>query len=136
MDELKRQTRQLDTDVQQLTGEVHRLNDRADRTDRDKKWVIVGLLLIVGLVALVAFVAVRAQQTSDAAQRTADQQDELRAQVLCPLYSIFLGAYDPKTRDKNPDPQARQKYEDAYVKIRHGWEVMGCTDPLVPPRSN
>ena len=129
MDELKRQTRQLDTDVQQLTGEVHRLNDRADRTDRDKKWLIVGLLLVVGLVALVAFTAFRAQQTADA-------QDELRAQVLCPLYSIFLGAYDPATRDKNPDPNARQKYEDAYVKIRRGWEVMECTDPLVPPRSN
>ena len=91
---------------------------------------------MVALVALVAFGAVRAQQTSDSAQRTSDEQAQLRAEVLCPLYSIFLGAYDPKTRDKNPDPQARQKYEDAYVKIRRGWEVMQCTDPLVPPRSN
>ena len=129
MDELKRQTRQLDTDVQQLTGEVHRLNDRADRTDRDKKWLVVGLLLVVGLVALLAFVAVRAQQT-------ANEQEQLRNDVLCPLYSVFLGSYDPKTRDKNPDPQAREKYEDAFTKIRRGWEVMGCTDPLVPPRSN
>lgn len=129
MDELKRQTRMLDDDVKQLTGEVHRLNDRADRTDRDKRWLIVGLLLVVGLVALVAFVAVRAQQT-------ATEQEQLRNGVLCPLYSVFLGSYDPKTRDKNPDPQAREKYEDAFVKIRHGWDVMGCTDPLVPPRSN
>lgn len=129
MDELKRQTRMLDDDVKQLTGEVHRLNDRADRTDKDKRWLIVGLLLVVGLVALVAFVAVRAQQT-------ATEQERLRNGVLCPLYSVFLGSYDPKTRDKNPDPAARQKYEDAFAKIRHGWEVMGCTDPLVPPRSN
>ena len=129
MEELKKQTRQLDTDVQQLTGEVHRLNDRADRTDRDKKWLVVGLLLVVGLVALLAFVAVRAQQT-------ATEQEQLRNGVLCPLYSVFLGSYDPATRDKNPDPRAREKYEDAFVKIRHGWDVMGCTDPLVPPRSN
>jgi len=129
MDELKRQTRMLDDDVKQLTGEVHRLNDRADRTDRDKRWLIVGLLLVVGLVALVAFVAVRAQQT-------ATEQEQLRNGVLCPLYSVFLGSYDPATRDKNPDPRAREKYEDAFVKIRHGWDVMGCTDPLVPPRSN
>jgi hypothetical protein len=129
MDELKRQTRMLDDDVRKLTDETHRLNDRADRNDRDKRWLIVGLLLVVALVAMVAYVAVQAR-------RTADVQDELRAQVLCPLYSIFLGAYDPKTRDKNPDPQARQKYEDAYAKIRNGWEVMGCTDSLVPPRSN
>lgn len=129
MDELKRQTRMLDDDVKKLTDEVHRLNDRADRTDRDKRWLIVGLLLVVGLVALVAFVAVRAQQTST-------EQEQLRNGVLCPLYSVFLGSYDPKTRDKNPDPQAREKYEDAFSKIRHGWEVMGCTDPIVPPRSN
>jgi hypothetical protein len=129
MDELKRQTRLLDDDVKQLTGEVHRLNDRADRNDRDKRWLIVGLLLVVALVALTAFVAVRAQQT-------ATEQEQLRNGVLCPLYSVFLGSYDPKTRDKNPDPAARQKYEDAFAKIRSGWEVMGCTDPLVPPRSN
>jgi hypothetical protein len=129
MDELKRQTRLLDDDVKQLTGEVHRLNDRADRNDRDKRWLIVGLLLVVALVALTAFVAVRAQET-------ATEQEQLRNGVLCPLYSVFLGSYDPKTRDKNPDPQARQKYEDAFDKIRHGWDVMGCTDPLVPPRSN
>jgi hypothetical protein len=129
MDELKRQTRLLDDDVKQLTGEVHRLNDRADRNDRDKRWLIVGLLLVVALVALTAFVAVRAQET-------ATEQEQLRNGVLCPLYSVFLGSYDPKTRDKNPDPQARQKYEDAFDKIRDGWDVMGCTDPLVPPRSN
>jgi hypothetical protein len=129
MDELKRQTRMLDDDVKQLTGEVHRLNDRADRTDRDKRWLIVGLLLVVGLVALVAFVAVRAQQTAAA-------QEQLRNDVLCPLYGIFLGSYDPKTRDKNLDPNARQKYEDAFAKIRNGWDVMQCTDPIVPPRSN
>ena len=129
MDELKRQTRMLDDDVKRLTDEVHRLNDRADRTDRDKRWLIVGLLLVVVLVGLTAFVAA-------SARHTANEQEQLRAEVLCPLYSIFLGAYDPKTRDKNPDPQARQKYEDAYAKIRSGWDVMGCTDPLVPPRSN
>jgi 4-amino-4-deoxy-L-arabinose transferase-like glycosyltransferase len=129
MDELKRQTRMLDDDVRKLTDETHRLNDRADRNDRDKRWLIVGLLLVVALVALVAYVAIQAR-------RTADVQDELRAQVLCPLYSVFLGAYDPRTRDRNPDPQARQKYEDAYANIRRGWDVMGCTDPLVPPRSN
>jgi hypothetical protein len=129
MDELKRQTRLLDDDVKKLTQETHRLNDRADRADRDKRWLIVGLLLVVALVALVAYVAVQAR-------RTADEQHLLTAEVLCPQYSIFLGSYDPRTRDKNPDPEARQKYEDAYAKLRHGWDVMGCTDPLVPPRSN
>jgi hypothetical protein len=129
VDELKRQTRMLDDDVKQLTTEVHRLYGRADKTDRDKRWLVAGLLLVVGLVAVVAIVAV-------VAFRIAKQQEELRAEVLCPLYGVFLGAYDPKSRDNNPDPDARRKYEDAYGKIRRGWEVMQCTDPIVPPRTN
>ena len=129
MEELKRQTRQLDDDVRKLTDETHRLNERVNRTDRDKKWLVVGLLLVIGLVALVAYGTWRAQ-------RTADEQEQLRADVLCPLYSVFLGSYNPATRDKNPDPQARQKYEDTYAQIREGYVIMRCTGPLVPPRSN
>lgn len=133
MDELKRQTRLLDDDVKQLTTEVHRLNGRADRTDRDKRWLVVGLLLVVGLVGLVAFVAFRAENTGREANRLALQQEQLRAEVLCPLYGIFLGAYNPDSRAPGPD---RDKYIDAYGKIRRGWSVMECTDPIVPPRTD
>ena len=129
MDELKRQTRLLDDDVKRLTDQVERLNERTNRAERDKRWLVVGLLLVIGLVALVGYTAVQAQ-------KAADDQAQLRNDVLCPLYGIFLGSYDPKTRDRNPDPQARQKYEDAFAQIRHGWAVMGCTGPIVPPRSN
>ena len=92
-------------------------------------WLVVGLLLVVGLVALLAYVAV-------GAQRNATDQAQLRNDVLCPLYGIFLGSYNPKTRDNNPDPAARAKYEDAFVKIRDGWNSMNCSDPIVPPRSD
>lgn len=129
MDELKRQTRLLDDDVKRLTDQVERLNERTNRAERDKRWLVVGLLLVLGLVALVGYTAVQAQKTTD-------DQAQLRNDVLCPLYGIFLGAYDPKTRDRNPDPQARQKYEDAFAQIRHGWTVMDCTGPIVPPRSD
>lgn len=129
MDELKRQTRLLDDDVKRLTDQVERLNERTNRAERDKRWLVVGLLLVLGLVALVGYTAVQAQ-------KTADDQAQLRNDVLCPLYGIFLGAYDPATRDRNPDPQARQKYEDAFAQIRHGWTVMDCTGPIVPPRSD
>jgi len=136
VDELKRQTRLLDDDVKQLTEEVHRLNNRQDKTDKIWRFLVAGLLLVVALVALVAFVAFRAENTGREAEQTAQAQEQLRSDVLCPLYGIFLGAYDPKSRDNNPDPEARRKYEDAYEKIRSGWSVMQCTDPIVPPRSN
>lgn len=129
MEELKRQTRALDDDVKQLTEEVHRLNARQDRTDKVWRWLVASLLLILALVGMIGAVAVNSW-------KTAQQQEQLRADVLCPLYGIFLGAYDPASRDKNPDPKAREKYEDAYNKIRQGWQVMKCTDPIVPPKTN
>jgi hypothetical protein len=135
VDELKRQTAMLDDDVKQLTKAVHRISSRADRADRDKRWLVVGLLLVIGLVGLVGFVAFRAENTARVAAATAAAQEQLRAEVLCPLYGIFIGAYDPHSRDNNPDPDAGRKYEDAYQKIRRGWSVMQCTDPIVPPRT-
>jgi len=136
MEELKRQTRLLDDDVKGLTSKVVSLSDRLDKIDRDKRWLVASLLGVVALVALVAFVAFRAEETGREAAQTAQAQEQLRAEVLCPLYGIFLGAYDPKSRDNNPDPEARRKYDDAYDKIRAGWAVMGCTDPIVPGRTN
>lgn len=128
MDELKRQTRLLDDDVKQLTEEVHRLNERQDKTDKIWRFLVTGLLMVVALVCLLGYVAFRAE-------RTAREQEQLRSDVLCPLYGIFLGAYDPASRDNNPDPQARAKYDDAYRKINNGWSIMQCTDPIVPPRT-
>lgn len=126
MDELKRQTRMLDDDVKQLTEEVHRLNSRVDRTDKIWRWLVAGLLLVVALVALLGYVAARAEQT-------ARETDELRGQVLCPLYGLILGGYDPESRAEG---EARRKYEETFAVIRDGYGVLHCTTPLVPPRSN
>ena len=126
MEELKRQTRLLDDDVKNLTGKVSRLGDRLNKVDRDKRWLIAGLLLIVALVALVAFVAFRAENT-------ARETDALRGDVLCPLYGLILGGYDPNSR---PEGDARRKYEETFAVIRQGYGVLRCTNPLVPPRTN
>lgn len=133
MEELKRTNARLDRDVQRLTSSVE--TNTASQTrlalahERDRRTFVAAIIILAVIALGSGWAAFTAVQTSH-------QQAQLRGEVLCPLYGIFLGSYDPKTRDNNPDPQARGKYEDAYAKIRRGWQVMGCTDPIVPPRSN
>lgn len=136
MEELKRRAAQLDEDVRALadtteanTEALGRVERRLDRSDSDRRRFITAIIALAMLAGFLGVEAIRLEHAIRA-------QSQLRAEVLCPLYGIFIGSYDPKTRDNNPDPQAREKYEDAFVKIRHGWQVMGCTDPIVPPRSN
>ena len=126
MDELKRRAAALDVDVKALTAAVDRLGDRMDRSDRDRRWFVVAIVAVIAVVALIGYVAVRAE-------RTARAQEQLRSDVLCPLYGLILGGYTPQTRDPGP---ARAAYEDTFVVIRDGYRILGCTAPLVPPRSD
>lgn len=136
MDELKRRAAQLDQDVRTLnntteanTEALDRIHQRLDRSDKDRRRFVTA---IIALAMLAGFLAVEAFRLEQAIR----SQDQLRAEVLCPLYGIFIGSYDPESRANNADPDAKAKYEDAYAKIRRGWQVMECRDPIVPPRSN
>ena len=126
---LSQATDRLGERIGGLREDLGRLADRQSRTERRGVWTAITVTIALVFVVVAGYLAV-------AAQRNSDEQEQLRNEVLCPLYGIFIGAYDPSSRDKSPDPQARQKYEDAYAQIRHGWEVMQCTSPVVPKRSN
>lgn len=135
MEELKRKTDQLSERVERLhdtigqntlaLAQAHKRQDRSERKSRLQAMVLVALL---GGFLILGWIAWQLHQATEA-------QAQLRAEVLCPLYGIFIGAYDPESRNDNSDPRAREKYEDAYNKIRRGWTIMECTDPIVPPRS-
>lgn len=58
-------------------------------------------------------------------------QEHTRAEVLCPLFSVFVGSYDPTSRKEGPD---REKYEDTFRVIRQGYATLKCRGPIVPPR--
>lgn len=139
MEELKRKADVLHQDVQDLRTTVEgntvaeqrlalsyeQLVQRMNRSDRDRKWVVVAVLILAAMVLAGGWVLYRGEQT-------AREQQQLRSDVLCPLYGLILGGYDPETR---PPGDARQKYEDTFVVIRQGYGVLRCTAPLVPPRS-
>ena len=140
MEELKRKADVLHQDMQDLRVTVgentaaeqrlalsyEQLVTRMNRSDRDRKWVVVAVLILAAMVLAGGWVLYRGEQT-------AREQQQLRSDVLCPLYGLILGGYDPQTR---PEGDARQKYEETFVIIRQGYGVLRCTAPLVPPRSD
>lgn len=62
-----------------------------------------------------------------------DDQEVVRSQVLCPMFNVFIGSYDPGSRTAGPD---RDKYEDNFRQMRDQRDALRCTGPLVPPRND
>jgi hypothetical protein len=104
-----------------LAGEIER---KTWKTTIKIRWMIalVVLDLILTGAAFVSFIKI---------SELVHDQEVVRAQVLCPLYSIFLGSYQPETRTAGPD---RDKYEVAFKAMWDQYGVLHCSGPLVPPR--
>lgn len=134
MDELKRRAAQLDEDVRTLnntteanTEALDRIHVRLDRSDKDRRKFITAL---IALALLAGFLGVETVRLEKAIR----DQTEVREEVLCPLYGLILGGYDPDSRSPGP---ARQRYEDTFRTIREGYGVLSCSAGLlVPPRTN
>lgn len=90
------------------------------------RWMIA--LVIMDLV-LSAAMLVGYLKISDLVR----DQETVRAQVLCPMYKVFLGSYQPETRAAGPD---RDKYQAAFRDMWSQYAVLNCSGALVPPRSD
>lgn len=101
--------------------------------------VILSALVTVGYFKqletsnrLVAVIEQQAQ-TTQRLEALIRQQEILRFQVLCPLYKVLLGSYDPETRKAGPD---RDKYEQVFSEMRDQYAVLQCVGDLAPPRGD
>lgn len=101
--------------------------------------VIVSALVLVGYLKqqdtssrVVGLVEAQAQTTARL-EKIVSQQEVIRNQVLCPLFRVLLGGYQPETRAPGPD---RDKYETAFAEMRDQYSVLQCVGDLVPPRSD
>jgi hypothetical protein len=106
-----------------LTSAIQDLLRRTTRSERLIAFTVMGLILDLCLTIVAGFL-VYSQYSTNAAL------DDTRSEVLCPLYSVFLGSYNPNTRAAGQD---RKTYEDTFQVIRAGYAHLGCTSPLVPP---
>lgn len=108
--------------VNGLRDSVAALVTRAEKSERRTFGIVLAVILDVSLTVGLLFLWNSQAQTSAAL-------DDTRAEVLCPLYSAFLGSYNPITRAPGVD---RQTYEQIFSQFRASYTHLACTTPLVP----
>ena len=109
--------------IDDLTKSIHELLERTAKSERQTRWQWVVIAAIAVLFAGGGLMAYQQLQTDRTLAET-------RGDVLCPIYAVWLGAYNPSSRAPGPD---RTTYEATYVVMRDGYNRLGCTNPLVPP---
>ena len=131
-DRLLEQARVLADRVSALSDAVEQLDHRTNRSERFAVWATAVLALTIALsIALgVAFIQLHNNAADVAA--TQERETRTRQEALCPLYNLFLGAYNPESR---PEGEARDKYNQQFDVLRKSRETLECTGPLVPPAS-
>lgn len=137
MDELKRRAAALDEDVQRLTVTVEentasqdrlslaqeQLAHRMDRTERDRRWFVAGL---IGVILIVGLIGYNVYQN----QRTAVRLESLIQEAVCPILGRSIGAYNPATRA----PEDRAEYEESQKLIVDVYRnKLECRAPIPGP---
>jgi hypothetical protein len=95
---------------------------RAERSEKRIAGIVFAIIL--DLIFTAGFALLYYNQS-----RTAAELADTRSEVLCPLYSAFLGSYNPSTRAPGLD---RATYEQIFGQFRASYDHLGCTTPLVP----
>ncbi|QJY46643.1 hypothetical protein [Pseudonocardia broussonetiae] len=125
MDELKARAKALGDDVEALTESVDRLAERQTKTEQNNRALVVALLLVVALGGFVGYVAFRAE-------RAIDDGIAVRQDVLCPVFDLVVGGYDPESRPAGP---ARETYIENQRVMREARDSLDCRGDLVPRRT-
>lgn len=117
-DSLARAVVDLNESINELMARTEQSADQIRRSRRTVRLTVAGLILDVVLTAVMAFLLNRERQLSD-------MQQTVTRDVLCPLYSLLVGSYDPKRREAMIRDQ-QIKYDDAFAVIRQGSRALGC----------
>ncbi|ACU71735.1 hypothetical protein Caci_2826 [Catenulispora acidiphila DSM 44928] len=114
--------------------------ERRDRRYANAKFGIVVLLdIVLSLVSLGLWYSQdqtnqRLQTSLRQSYVTAQQQQETRIKVLCPLYQVLLTATTHPTSSTPGTPGQLEQFEKAVATIRAGYTTLGCT-PALPKLS-
>lgn len=133
LDVITRELLSFKATVTVLTGDLATEKKRSRRERLVLRVAVGGLILDLVLSVLVGVGYLRQAQTSKQQGEIVAQQENTRSDVLCPLFAIFIGAYDPTSRTEG---YAREAYEETYRKLRKiNNEVLRCNEAPVPPRT-
>lgn len=121
------------------------LTKRARSNRRMIRALAVVLAVVLGLAAALGWVVVQVRHNENAnaanqaataalAHRLDVAQTTTRQKTLCPLYSVLLGAENPKARAVFP--QGPAAYDHVFEVIKEGYDALECLAIVVaPPKS-
>jgi hypothetical protein len=110
----------LRSEVEKLRAAVVQLRPRVEAAERTSVRAVN--LLIIAIVALAVTLGAWSQA-----------QTNRRIDGMCPVLALVLGTSNPESRPEGP---ARDQYIRSIGVIRHAYDELRCTDPLVPPAAN
>lgn len=127
----------LSETVAELTNSVTEL---WVRSKRQKLGLIVGLAgLFADLVLSVVVITVLHDQDVANAQlaeaivqqkELVSRQETVRSEVLCPLYALIVGSYNPTSRAAGEN---RAQYEAGFTAMRNQYRALNCSIAPIPP---
>lgn len=123
------QAKMLTDKVAALTLAVEQLDRRTTRNARVTAGVVFGLLLDLVLSVAVAFVLANLFATNARLETAIAREAQTREEVLCPLYGLIVGAYNPETR---PPGAQRDEYVRNFQVIIDSYPKLNCANPVAP----
>ncbi len=114
--DLAGQASRLSEEITRFSDEIDRLSRRLgveqskiNKAVRFNRWLTAGVLVLIAAVGWNTY-------------RVNVVQERTSAEVLCPLYELFLESYHP---DRQP-PERLAEYEQTFNVIRKSYDVLGC----------
>jgi hypothetical protein len=121
---------ELTKSINELLHRTARSEEEIARSKKQTRWQWAAILAVAVLFAIQGFTTYQQVQTSRATIQNSQALASVQGDVLCPVWAVFLGGFNPSTRAPGPD---RATYEATYAVIRDGYNRLGCTTPFVPP---
>jgi len=121
---------QLIKTIDELTKSIQELLHRTARSEKQTRWQWVVIAAVVLIFAVQGVTTYQQIQTNRTTVQNSQTLASVQGDVLCPLYAVVLGGYNPTTRTEGRD---RDTYQATYAVMRDGFARLGCTTPLVPP---
>jgi len=132
LNRLAEQAKLLGDKVNALALAAEQIERRTTRSERVTTGVVVGLLLDLVLSIAVAVVLAQLFATNHRLEDAIEREAQTRQEVLCPLYGLIVGAYNPESRPPGP---ARDEYLRSTKVILDSYPKLNCANPVTPGSS-
>lgn len=129
LNSLAEQAKTLRDAVSALALSVEHLDRRTTRSEKITAAVVLILLIVLILAVAVGIVLAQQFATNNRLEASIQREAQTRQEVLCPLYGLIVGTYNPESR---PPGKARDEYVRSAKVILDSYPRLDCANPVTP----